>query len=89
MGRQPIKNPLRMIQVTYLFEMIDEFIPLDLEKREIISTKEAAYHLNRRAQTLRKWACYEDGPIGPVRINGRLGWSVNEIRKLLNLENAK
>lgn len=56
---------------------------LDLEIRSHVSTATAASWLNRTPQTLRKWACYEDGPIRPVKINGRLAWPVVEIRKLL------
>jgi hypothetical protein len=33
---------------------------------------------------LRKWACYEDGPLHPVRVNGRLAWPVADILCLLN-----
>lgn len=62
---------------------INKFIPLDLETRPIIPTDAAAYHLNRKPQTLRIWACEENGPIRPVRINGRLAWSVASIRELL------
>lgn len=39
--------------------------------------------LNPRPQTLRKWACLENGPIRPVRINGRLAWRVVDIQALL------
>jgi hypothetical protein len=47
-----------------------------------ISTDAAAYYLNRKPQTLRAWACLENGPIRPTRINGRLAWSVAAIRAL-------
>lgn len=59
------------------------YIPLDQETRITIPTDAAAYHLNRAAQTLRVWACLETGPIHPVRINGRLCWSVASISALL------
>lgn len=59
------------------------FTPLDLETRTALNTSEAAYHLNRKNQTLRQWACLENGPIRPVRINGRLAWNVADIRNLL------
>jgi len=49
-----------------------------------LPTNEAAAALNRAPQTLRKWACFENGPIRPVRINGRLAWPVAAIRALLN-----
>ncbi len=50
----------------------------------IFSTNEAAEALNRRPQTLRKWACLEIGPIRPIRINGRLAWRTSDIIALLN-----
>lgn len=49
-------------------------------------TNEAAKCVNRRPQTLRKWACLENGPIKPLRINGRLHWLVADLRKLLSGE---
>lgn len=50
----------------------------------IVSTAEAARALNRKSQTLRRWACYGSGPIQPLRIHGRLGWRVADIRRLLD-----
>jgi hypothetical protein len=61
----------------------NQFIPLELETRPAIPTDAAAYHLNRKPQTLRVWACEENGPIRPIRINGRLAWPVSAIRVLL------
>lgn len=52
--------------------------------REAINTADAAKALNRAPQTLRKWACLENGPIRPIRINGRLAWPLDEIAYLLN-----
>lgn len=54
--------------------------------RDTLPTNEAAQVLNRRDQTMRKWACLENGPIRPVRINGRLAWRVADLAKLLNGE---
>lgn len=56
---------------------------IDVENRSHVDTSQAAKWLNRKPQTLRAWACYEDGPIRPVRINGRLAWAVADIRRLL------
>nr|WP_087132079.1 helix-turn-helix domain-containing protein [Caballeronia pedi] len=50
---------------------------------EILPTDEAAALLNRKPQTLRKWACLENGPIRPIRINGRLAWRVKDLQALL------
>ncbi|HRK40227.1 MAG TPA: DNA-binding protein [Burkholderiaceae bacterium] len=58
---------------------------LDRDTRRVIPTCEAAVHLNRRPQTLRIWACRQNGPIRPLNINGRLAWPVAEIRKLLGV----
>ena len=58
-------------------------IPLDRETRTARPTQEAAYHLNRAQQTMRLWACRENGPIRPIRINGRLAWPVAGLRALL------
>lgn len=55
------------------------------EARATLTTREAAAHLNRAQQTLRIWACKEDGPIRPVRVNGRLAWPVADIRRLLGV----
>lgn len=51
---------------------------------EVLSTEAAAASINRKPQTLRKWACLENGPIRPVRINGRLAWRVSDLQALLN-----
>lgn len=51
---------------------------------EVVTTDEAAAALNRKPQTLRKWACLENGPIRPFRINGRLAWRVSDLRALLS-----
>lgn len=56
---------------------------LEAVTRPTVDTIAAAYYLNRRPQTLRGWACHENGPLRPLRIHGRLAWSVTEIRVLL------
>lgn len=63
---------------------IHQYTPLAQETRSAIPTDAAAHHLNRQPQTLRAWACLENGPIRPVRIHGRLAWPVASIRELLN-----
>ena len=61
--------------------------PLDLAAvaagRLVLPTIDAARVMGKQAQTLRKWASAENGPIRPVRINGRLGWRVADIATLL------
>lgn len=59
------------------------FLPLELENRTVVDTATAAFHIGRKPQTLRAWACFEKGPIRPIRINGRLAWPVRELRRML------
>lgn len=62
-----------------------DFVHLDRETRTTVTTDCAAFHLNRRPQTLRAWACREDGPLRPLRINGRLAWPVADLRRVLGV----
>ncbi|MCZ2103090.1 MAG: hypothetical protein OZ923_03195 [Comamonadaceae bacterium] len=63
-----------------------QFPPLEHVTRPLIPTGQAAHYLLRQCQTLRGWACFENGPIRPVRIGNRLGWPVDEIRRLLGVQ---
>lgn len=58
---------------------------LDSITRPTVDTAAAAYYLNRRPQTLRGWACLENGPLRPVRMNGRLAWPVADIRRAMGV----
>lgn len=58
-------------------------LPSNKDMPAVLTTEMAASILNRKPQTLRKWACLENGPIRPIRINGRLGWPVAAIHSLL------
>ncbi len=60
------------------------FPPLEQVTRPTVPTDQAAHYLNRRPQTLRAWACLENGALRPIRICGRLAWKVADIRALLN-----
>ena len=62
-----------------------QFPPLELVNRPTVPTEQAAYYLNRRPQTCRAWACFENGPLRPFRINGRLAWPVAELRRVLGV----
>lgn len=59
-----------------------QFQPLELVTKPNLTTAELAYYLDRRPQTLRGWACNEDGPIRPKRIGGLLAWSTVEAKAL-------
>jgi hypothetical protein len=62
-----------------------QFPPLESVTRPTVETAAAAFYTNRQQQTLRAWACHEDGPIRPLRINGRLAWPVSELRRVLGV----
>lgn len=62
----------------------EAFPPLEAITRPTVDTAAAAYYFNRREQTLRAWACLENGPIRPIRVHGRLAWPVADIRRLLS-----
>lgn len=62
-----------------------QFPPLEQINRPNVDTAHAAYLLSRKPQTLRGWACHEDGPLIPIRIHGRLAWKVSDLRRLLGV----
>ena len=61
----------------------EQFLPLENETRTNVDTAAAAHYLLRRPQTLRIWACKENGPLRPVRVHGRLAWPVGLIRRIV------
>jgi hypothetical protein len=74
-----------MQTATRTAEAAQQFTPLHLEPRAAVETACAAFHLTRQQQTLRGWACREDGPLRPLRINGRLAWKTADLRRLLGV----
>ena len=71
-------------ETTTSTKQVRYFQPLEEETRSHVNTACAAYHLTRQPQTMRAWACLENGPIRPSRIKGRLAWSVADIKHLLS-----
>lgn len=61
------------------------FQPLESVTRPTVPTDAAAYYLDRKPQTLRGWACHDDGPLRPIRVYGRLAWPVSELRRVLGM----
>ena len=59
--------------------------PLETVTRPTVPTEQAGYYLDRRPQTMRGWACLENGPIRPIRVHGRLAWPVAEIKRALGV----
>lgn len=62
-----------------------DFPKLENVNRPTVETASAAFYLNRQQQTLRGWACLENGPLRPIRVNGRLAWPVAEIKRVLQV----
>jgi len=59
------------------------FVPLDQEARTAIPTPIACVHIDRKPSCLYEWSSKGNGPIKPVKVNGRLLWLVADIRRLL------
>jgi hypothetical protein len=81
------ESTMQTIQ-TLATHTLPTFCPLEQVTRPTVPTDAAAYYLNRQPQTLRAWACLENGALRPVRINGRLAWKVSDIKLVLNGEAA-
>jgi len=64
---------------------LESYQPLETVDRPTVDTASAAHYLNRRPATLRSWSHTADGPIRPIRINGRLAWPVSELRRVLGV----
>lgn len=79
--RQKIPNAAKL--ASYEKKVPQQFPPLTLETRTHVTTEHCAFLLSRKSQTLRAWACLENGPLRPMRINGRLAWPVAELKLLL------
>ena len=62
-----------------------QYLPLEQVTRPNLTTAETAYYLNRRPQTLRGWACLENGPMKPRRIGGLLAWSTATVKALVGV----
>lgn len=64
-------------------QTIKQYPTLETVTSPAVETNQAAHYLNRKPQTLRVWACKENGPIRPTRINGRLAWRVTDLKALM------
>lgn len=63
-----------------------QFPALELVNLPTVPTEQAAYYLNRRPQTLRTWAMNSGrGPVSCIRINGRLAWKTDDLRRVLGV----
>ena len=72
-------------QLEQLTRKPDGFPDIRTESRTHVKTAIAAHWLGRQEQTLRGWACLENGPLRPIRVSAKLAWPVSEIRRLLGV----
>jgi hypothetical protein len=82
---QPV--PWRPATAIYAEYKRDLFRPLEEVTRPILSTKEVAYYLNRKPQTVRTWACNGNGPIRPLprKGGGPLDWATPDVKRLAGI----
>jgi hypothetical protein len=78
-------NQQVLLPATAAAHSLSIFPPLSQVTRPNLTTEEAAYYLNRRPQTLRAWACLENGPVKPLRIGGRLAWETQKVKALVGV----
>ena len=64
---------------------LQEFPALEHVTHPTVNTAATAYYLRKAQQTLRIWACKENGPIRPIRVGAHLHWKTSDIRKLLGV----
>jgi hypothetical protein len=64
------------------------FPPLEQVDRPTVDTAAAAHYLNRKPHTLLCWSSQGNGPVCPVRINGRLAWRTTDLRRLLGIDSS-
>lgn len=79
-----LKWSLHQLSEDFKMHTTPQFPALDQETRSHVDTACAAFHLMRKPQTLRTYACLETGNIRPTRINGRLAWAVADLKRLLS-----
>lgn len=76
---------LNAARLAHLENKAQVYPPLEAVTRPAVTTREAAFYLNRAEQTLRLWASCENGPLRPLRVYGRLAWPTADLRRLLGV----
>jgi hypothetical protein len=75
----PRKQVQRKLSADELRQLLDR-----TQVEQVVDTVDAAALLGIKPQTMRRWACYGEGPIQPRRAFGRLRWAVSDINAVLN-----
>jgi hypothetical protein len=74
----PRKKVQRKLSTDELRQLLDR-----TRVEQTVDTVEGAALLGVTPQTMRRWACYGEGPIQPRRVFGRLRWVVADIKSVL------
>lgn len=64
---------------------LSKYPPLTEVTLPNVDTNAAAWYMGRKPGTLRDWAADENGPIQPLRVQGRLAWPVAELKRVLGV----
>ncbi len=62
-----------------------DFVPLALETRPTVTTAAIAFYTHSAPQTWRIHAMRQTGGILPLRLNGKLHWPTDQLRRLLGV----
>ena len=82
MQTHPYQSIQATREATATQQLTAQYLPLEQVTKPNLTTAETAHYLNRRPQTLRVWACLENGPIRPHRIGGLLAWPTASVKVL-------
>ena len=62
---------------------MEQPIPLSEVTKTHVPTKDAAYYLGRSQSTLMRWQRQGISEVSSLKMQGRLSWSVADIKKVL------
>ena len=62
---------------------MEQPIPLSEVTATHVSTRDAAYYLNRSQSTMMRWQRQKISEVSSLKMQGRLSWSVADIKKVL------
>ena len=85
LAKQTPPTKRRSDPAQWVVEVGSAFPPLELETRPTVSTAAAAFYLRKATQTMRIYACKENGPLRPIRVGAHLHWKTEDIRRLLGI----
>jgi hypothetical protein len=76
---------LELLAVMERAKVAEPFVPLALETRPTITTAALAHYTHSTPQTWRIHSMRQTGGVKSIRINGKLHWPTEQVRKLLGV----